>query len=149
MPHDKNQPQLSTASLIQLEKPEKLENLLKEDRRDDCLSCRLIGWWYQPESWPWITLARIRGICIHWTWSIQLLLGKASTATAGSYNIEKRLKIWDEISASRNHRCSLNTRGHGSMATDKLKIVHWNISIKNFLELLLAWMRGLTASTWG
>lgn len=30
-------------SLQSLEKPEKLQDLLKEDRGDDCLSCRIVG----------------------------------------------------------------------------------------------------------
>jgi hypothetical protein len=30
-------------SLMGLDRPEKLENLLKEDRGDDCLSCKIVG----------------------------------------------------------------------------------------------------------
>ncbi|KXX74428.1 Uncharacterized protein tam6, mitochondrial [Madurella mycetomatis] len=30
-------------SLQSLEKPEKLQDLLKQDRGDDCLSCRIVG----------------------------------------------------------------------------------------------------------
>ncbi|AEO64571.1 0dded58c-1981-426b-9507-922575c0b08e [Thermothielavioides terrestris] len=33
----------SVPSLQALEKPERLQDLLKEDRGDDCLSCRIIG----------------------------------------------------------------------------------------------------------
>ncbi|KAI2640217.1 hypothetical protein GGS21DRAFT_487979 [Xylaria nigripes] len=33
----------SVPSLGALDKPESLENLLKEDRGDDCLPCRLVG----------------------------------------------------------------------------------------------------------
>ncbi|KAK4466527.1 hypothetical protein QBC42DRAFT_259134 [Cladorrhinum samala] len=38
MANDKDIPKLSA-----LEKPERLEDLLREDRGDDCLSCKLIG----------------------------------------------------------------------------------------------------------
>jgi hypothetical protein len=31
------------ASLIKLERPEKLQTVLEQDKQDDCLSCRLIG----------------------------------------------------------------------------------------------------------
>ncbi len=34
---------LSAATLADLEKPEKLETLLKQERVGDCLSCRLVG----------------------------------------------------------------------------------------------------------
>ncbi|KAK3350176.1 hypothetical protein B0T25DRAFT_570754 [Lasiosphaeria hispida] len=30
-------------SIISLEKPERLEELLKQDRGDDCLSCKIVG----------------------------------------------------------------------------------------------------------
>ena len=32
-----------SASLIKLEKPEKLQTILEQDKQDDCLSCRLTG----------------------------------------------------------------------------------------------------------
>lgn len=33
----------SKAALIHLDRPEKLDNVLKEDKFDDCLSCKLMG----------------------------------------------------------------------------------------------------------
>ncbi len=32
-----------SASLIKLERPEKLQTVLEQDKQDDCLSCRLVG----------------------------------------------------------------------------------------------------------
>lgn len=33
----------SKAALVHLDRPEKLDNVLKEDTFDDCLSCKLMG----------------------------------------------------------------------------------------------------------
>lgn len=33
----------STPSLLSLDRPEKLQDLLKEDRGDDCMPCKIVG----------------------------------------------------------------------------------------------------------
>lgn len=43
MPPDAQKARPSKADLIHLDRPEKLDNVLKEDTFDDCLSCKLIG----------------------------------------------------------------------------------------------------------
>lgn len=37
------EPRPSAAALIDLEKPEKLQTLLKQDSVGDCMSCRVVG----------------------------------------------------------------------------------------------------------
>ena len=37
-------------SVRSLDKPEDLKSMLKKDRADDCLSCKVVG----TTSWPWL-----------------------------------------------------------------------------------------------
>lgn len=50
MPPDAQEARPSKAALIHLDRPEKLDNVLKEDTFDDCLSCKLMGQWHRMPS---------------------------------------------------------------------------------------------------
>lgn len=43
MSRDAREVRPTKAALIHLDRPEKLDKLLKQDKLDDCLSCRLMG----------------------------------------------------------------------------------------------------------
>ena len=90
--------------LDSLQRPEKLSKALKDDMRDDCLSCRLVG---KP-----IILLVLSEACsnsrvdcaIHtrcnstyWTWRLHLLLGQISAPAARSLDLKKWQQVWNAV----------------------------------------------------
>ena len=76
-------------SVHHLDKPEKLQDLLKEDRGDDCLSCRIVGKSRSHNADPthpdYIGTRGLRRAtfsfrrrCLPWSGGVQLLLWSGS-----------------------------------------------------------------------
>ena len=92
------------ATLYELQQPEKLRNVLEQDKQDDCLSCRLIGEWF----WTWAvyfmlisnTDGVLRGNGIDWPWCLQLLFRNPSATKATCCHFEKQVKVRHEVKTS-------------------------------------------------
>lgn len=73
--------------LYDLQKPEKLSKILKEDK-DDCLSCRLVGQFqlFSLLSHEHLANPSDRSISIHRTWGLCLLHWATGAKGAGTHN---------------------------------------------------------------
>lgn len=92
-------------SVSSLERPAKYQDLLKEDRGDDCLSCRIVGKLFEDLPFRAILdlthvnrrrrVSRPRGI--------HLLLGTDTAPAAGSSNPQEQVHVWHAQSADGHH----------------------------------------------
>ena len=110
-----------SASVVSLERPERLQTVLGQDKQDDCLSCRLVGEGSFRKILLYKLTRRCRGICIYRPRRIQLLLRQTSVAATGGQDLEERLEVWDEVTASWYYEHRFSFCGDGGMAAGELK----------------------------
>ncbi|KAK4089752.1 hypothetical protein Purlil1_5855 [Purpureocillium lilacinum] len=85
-------------TLHSLEKPEDLKQLMRQDRGDDCLSCKIVGKLRRSNATmnP-LTLTlnlRCRQRCIFWLGRVQLLVWHVATRKAACRHTAEELHVW-------------------------------------------------------
>ena len=110
-----------TATLYQLQQPEKLQTVLEKEQSEDCLSCRLTGKYTLVTGLKTSSDRPVRSDCLYRSGGIQLLLREASSPTTTSGNSQKRVKVRPQITSGRDYWDCDGFYGHGTVAFGELR----------------------------
>ncbi len=124
----------SIPSHVSLEKPERYQDLLKEDRGDDCLPCRIVGMTLplpelapQPQLLANIECFRRRRIPR--LGSLQLLLGPHAATKERSGHPQEQTPTRHAHSADRNHGFISGAGVVGPLEAVPVALVRWRCTI--------------------
>ena len=105
----------------QLEQPEKLQDVLAQDK-EDCLSCRLTGSVLSILLQPTQCLAddKIRSCCVYWNGCIHILLKHTAARVEKRQDSPQRIQVRNAISTNRHCRHILDIGEHGLVQISQL-----------------------------
>ena len=133
------------ATLYQLQQPEKLRNVLEQDKPDDCLSCRLTGrFCYSPTvsfspsmGRRQMLIGNHRSNGIYWPRRLQLLLGHLSATKATGCHTEEQVNVWHEVTTGWYCGYCGSIWGNGLLAAGQLVFTVWTRVGSSTLEAVI------------
>jgi hypothetical protein len=112
-----------TPTVAELQRPEKLHDVLAKDKVEDCTPCRVTGMSNHTMNPALKSTDPTRCRCIYGSWGIQLCYGSLPTKSSRSQNTCFEKYVWNEVSTSRNHGVRLHENDIEHQVTIYLRVI--------------------------